>query len=162
MGGLLSVEGEHKAEAECNERISWVKDGNEDEPEPRSDEQLAMLSSDLARIRSIYQLDGQQYVATISSITCKHLANVEMMGENDPYVKLSCGKWEDQTVYQDGAGKEAEWDKLGFMFPLNDKKHRMQTRNPLKYKVEFAKGERLKKSPVVYMQMLLNKEDAIT
>ena len=52
--------------------------------------------------------------------------------------------------------------KFKEMFPLNDKKHRKQTGNPLKYKVEFAKGERLKKSPVVYMQMLLNKEDAIT
>ena len=126
MGALISAEGELDREADCDEILSWVKSGNDHTPEPRSDEQLAVIPSLLGRIRSIYQLDGRQYVATISSVVCKHLANVELMGENDPYVKLSCGKWKDQTEYQDGAGKEAEWIDLRYIFPISDKTMKTQ------------------------------------
>ena len=42
------------------------------------------------------------------------------------------------------------------MFPLNEKAHKMNTRNPMKFKVQFAHNERLKKSPIIYMQNLLN------
>ena len=45
------------------------------------------------------------------------------------------------------------------MFPVNEKTHEMNTRNPSKFKVQFAHTERLKKSPIVYMQNLLNEHE---
>ena len=47
-------------------------------------------------------------------------------------------------------------DKLKDLFPENDKLHGMQTRNPEKYKVQFANTDRLKNSSIIYMQNLLN------
>ena len=41
-------------------------------------------------------------------------------------------------------------------FHLNDKTHEMKTRNSDYVKVQFAKTERLKKSPIIYMQKLVN------
>ena len=48
------------------------------------------------------------------------------------------------------------------MFPLNKKVHNAVTRNPEKFKVEFARTERLKNSPLIYMQKMLNNENKIT
>ena len=45
------------------------------------------------------------------------------------------------------------------MFPLNMKKHSMKTRNMQKYKIQLAKSERLKRSPLIYMQTLLNQDE---
>ena len=42
------------------------------------------------------------------------------------------------------------------MFPINVKSHNMKTRNPEKYLVQYAQNERSKKSPIIYMQKLLN------
>ena len=42
------------------------------------------------------------------------------------------------------------------MFPINAKSHNMKTRNPEKYLVQYAQNERSKKSPIIYMQKLLN------
>ena len=42
------------------------------------------------------------------------------------------------------------------MFPLRQKIHNMETRNENKYIVQHANTERLKKSPIIYMQKLLN------
>ena len=46
------------------------------------------------------------------------------------------------------------------MFPLNMKKHNMDTRHPEKFKVQHANTERLKKSPIIYMQNLLNEHES--
>ena len=46
--------------------------------------------------------------------------------------------------------------KVKHMFPENGKSHEMNTRNAEKFKVQFANTERLKKSPIIYMQNLLN------
>ena len=45
------------------------------------------------------------------------------------------------------------------MFPLNRKMYQMNTRNKEKYLVQYANTERLKKSAIVYMQNLLNKDE---
>ena len=45
------------------------------------------------------------------------------------------------------------------MFPLNNKSHEMQTRIEDKYEVQFAMTNRLKNSPVIYMQKLLNQHE---
>ena len=45
------------------------------------------------------------------------------------------------------------------MFPLNNKSHEMGTRITEKYEVQFALTNRLKDSPVIYMQKLLNQSE---
>ena len=49
--------------------------------------------------------------------------------------------------------------KLSHMFPIREKNHHMELRNRSKFKVQFSKCERLKKSAIVYMQNLLNEEE---
>ena len=44
------------------------------------------------------------------------------------------------------------------MFPLNEKANNMKTRNLEKYFVQYAFNDRLKRSPLIYMQNLLNNE----
>ena len=46
------------------------------------------------------------------------------------------------------------------MFPENKKTHKMKTRKSEKYFVQMAATERLKRSPIIYMQTLLNKDDS--
>ena len=48
------------------------------------------------------------------------------------------------------------------MFPLNEKTHIMKTRNPGKYFVQYAFNDRLKRSPLIYMQNLLNNEQSVS
>ena len=47
-------------------------------------------------------------------------------------------------------------DKLNDLFPLNEKNHKMQTRNNEKYEVMFANTNRLKNSSIITMQNMLN------
>ena len=47
--------------------------------------------------------------------------------------------------------------KIKNMFPLNNKIHDQETRSTEKYQVQFVFNDRLKNSPVIYMQRLLNK-----
>ena len=47
-------------------------------------------------------------------------------------------------------------EKMKQLFPLNSSIHSMKKRKMAKYKVNHAKSERYKRSPVVYMQNLLN------
>ena len=47
-------------------------------------------------------------------------------------------------------------DKMKKYFPTNNKTHLMKTRNPEEFQIENAHTERLKNSPIVYMQGLLN------
>ena len=49
--------------------------------------------------------------------------------------------------------------KLSHMFPLNQKNHKMETRHEEKYMVQFAHTTRLKNSPLIYMQKLLNQNE---
>ena len=49
-------------------------------------------------------------------------------------------------------------EKMKMLFPPNDRNHIMKPRNPEHFKVLFTHTERLKNSPVIYMQKLLNKE----
>ena len=50
-------------------------------------------------------------------------------------------------------------EKLKDLFPLRKNIHNMKTRNQEKYLVQNAKTDRLQKSPIVYMQYLLNREE---
>ena len=48
-------------------------------------------------------------------------------------------------------------DKTKSMFPLNKKAHIMKTRDFEKFEVQHANTDRLRKSAIIYMQNLLNK-----
>ena len=48
-------------------------------------------------------------------------------------------------------------EKMRKYFPKNLKKHQMKTRNQEEFKIGTGRTERLKKSPITYMQYLLNK-----
>ena len=61
-----------------------------------------------------------------------------------------------ETLCLNFALKCAKNPKLQHMFPLNEKSHPMETRKEDKYKVEFAHTDRMKNSPIIYMQKLLN------
>ena len=45
------------------------------------------------------------------------------------------------------------------LFPLKNKKHKMETRNEEIYDVKNVHTKRLQNSPIIYMQKLLNQED---
>ena len=50
-------------------------------------------------------------------------------------------------------------EKVRKMFPKKENKHQMEKRNTQKYKVNFAKTKRYKKSAIPFMAGLLNKEE---
>ena len=52
-------------------------------------------------------------------------------------------------------------DKLSDLFPMNDKKHKMQTRDDERFQVKLANTNRLKHSSIITMQNMLN-DDAKT
>ena len=54
------------------------------------------------------------------------------------------------------AKKCLKTEKLKHMFPKNSKSHAMGTRHEEQFQVQFANTGRLQKSPLVYMQNLLN------
>ena len=66
-----------------------------------------------------------------------------------------------ETLCLNFAIKCTKSDKVKHMFPLSEKKHDMETRNEDKFKVQFANTTRLKNSPIVYMQKLLNENEKI-
>ena len=52
--------------------------------------------------------------------------------------------------------KTSKHPKMNKMFPKEEKEHKMTTRNPEKFKVYHAKTERMKRSPIIFMQKMLN------
>ena len=50
-------------------------------------------------------------------------------------------------------------DKLKHMFPKNKKPHQMGKRHEEVFKVQHANTGRLQKSPIIYMQNLLNVDE---
>jgi hypothetical protein len=52
--------------------------------------------------------------------------------------------------------------KMAHFFPLKENTNNYELRKRQKYHVQFANTERLKKSPIIYMQNLLNKESNTT
>ena len=65
-----------------------------------------------------------------------------------------------EKLCSDFAIKCTKHDKFSHMFPKFKKIHAMLTRKSEKFKVQYANTERLKKSPLIYMQRLLNSHDA--
>ena len=52
--------------------------------------------------------------------------------------------------------KQPNMRKIRKMFPLKKKTYNMTTRHEEKYEVPHANTDRLQKSPIIYMQNLLN------
>ena len=50
--------------------------------------------------------------------------------------------------------------KLATMFPKNSRKYQIKTRNREIFKVDFAHTDILQKSSIIYMQKLLNENEA--
>ena len=61
-----------------------------------------------------------------------------------------------KTLCLNFALKCTKHEKAKHMFPQKTKSHRMNTRNCEKFQVQHSKTERLQKSPIIYMQTLLN------
>ena len=61
-----------------------------------------------------------------------------------------------QILCKKFAVKNTNREKMRKHFILNTNSYNIQTRNPEKYRVTFAHTQRKKKSPVIYMQNLLN------
>ena len=47
---------------------------------------------------------------------------------------------------------------LSDLFPKKRRKHNMELRNNIKFKIKYAKNERFKRSSIIHMQKLLNEE----
>ena len=73
--------------------------------------------------------------------------------------KLGMTKLRDELCLK-FASKCLKNKKTKDMFPENKKTHKMKTRKSEKYFVQMAASERLKRSPIIYMQTLLNKDDS--
>ena len=73
-------------------------------------------------------------------------------------IKLDMEKLSDrrEELCLNFAKKCVKNQKTTHMFPVNKKKHEMDTRNPGKYEVQHAYNDRLKNSAIIYMQNLLN------
>ena len=54
------------------------------------------------------------------------------------------------------AQRTSRYPTMKKMFPFNKKSVGMTTRHPEKYKVQHALNGRLRKSPIIHMQNLLN------
>ena len=61
-----------------------------------------------------------------------------------------------QNLSLNFAIKSTKNKKMNHMFPKNIKLHLMETCQPEKCTVQHANTERLKKSPIIFMQNLLN------
>ena len=64
-----------------------------------------------------------------------------------------------EKLCSDFAVKCTKHEKFKHMFPKFKKIHAMLTRKSETFKVQHANTERLKKSPIIYMQRLLNSHD---
>ena len=64
-----------------------------------------------------------------------------------------------EALCLDFAKKCTKHEKLKHMFPNNSKEHQMKTRNNEVYKVYHANTKRFQKSPIIFMQNLLNEDE---
>ena len=67
-----------------------------------------------------------------------------------------------ETLCLNFALKCVKNEKTKHMFPMNKKQHDMETRQEEKFNVQFANTNRLKNSPIIYMQKLLNENEKNT
>ena len=84
----------------------------------------------------------------------------EYLDYNNALLKLDLPTLSQRRKYlcENFALKNINNEKMKHHFRENPNLHNMTTKNPEKYMVSFAHTERLKNSPVIYMQKLLNQK----
>ena len=120
-------------------------------------------------IRSILEQSAVVWHSSITNEEKESLERVQksalriILGHNYSSYKNALNKMDLQTLNErretlclNFAKKCVKNEQFKQMFPLNIQKSEMKTRHKEKYKVQFANTERLKKSPIIYMQKLLN------
>ena len=85
----------------------------------------------------------EQYISHENSLA---LLDLETLKERREYLCLNFAR------------KCLKNKKMTDSFPPNDSKHSMQPRQQEHFKVLFARTNRFKESPIIYMQTILNKE----
>ena len=102
--------------------------------------------ADLERVQrlTLRIIFGQKYKGYSNALNALNLETLEERREN------LCLRFAKKCIRN---------DKTKNMFPLNRKAHNMKTRNFEKYEVQYANTERLRKSAIIYMQNLLNKNN---
>ena len=120
-------------------------------------------------IRSILEQSAVVWHSSITNEEKESLERVQksalriILGHNYSSYQNALNKMDLQTLNErretlclNFAKKCVKNEQFKQMFPLNIQKSEMKTRHKEKYKVQFANTERLKKSPIIYMQKLLN------
>ena len=99
--------------------------------------------TDLERVQksAVKIILGEKYTSYTHGL---NILNLQTLTERRHYL---CTKF---------AIKNAKNDKFKHLFVQNRKPHIMNTRNPDIFVTQFARTERLRKSPIIYMQKLLN------
>ena len=124
-------------------------------------------------VRSLLEQSATVWHSSLTQGNCDDLERVQksafkiILGEKYKSYADSLTKLDMQSLYDrreqlclNFALKCVKNPKSAQMFPLNDKNHAMGRINPEKFKVQHALNGRLKNSPVIYMQSLLNKHES--
>ena len=122
-------------------------------------------------IRSLLE---QSAVVWHGSLTQENIDDLErvqksavkiILGDKYSGYKKSLEKLEMETLYDrrdklclEFAKSCVKNPRFSDMFPKNPKIHKMETRKPEISNVKHANNERFKKSPIIYMQHLLNED----
>ena len=121
-------------------------------------------------IRSIHEQSATVWHSSISEENKNDLERVQKTalkvilrekytGYNQGLAKLGLESLESrrENLCLNFANKCIKSERLKHMFPLNQ--HNVNTRNKETYEVQFANTGRLQKSPIIYMQKLLNEDE---
>ena len=96
----------------------------------------------------------------VQKTVLKLILKNEYLDYNNALLKLDLPTLSQRRKYlcENFALKNINNEKMKHHFRENPNLHNMTTKNPEKYMVSFAYTERLKNSPVIYMQKLLNQK----
>ena len=95
----------------------------------------------------------------VQKTALKVILREKYTGYNQGLAKLGLESLESrrENLCLNFANKCIKSERLKHMFPLNQ--HNVNTRNKETYEVQFANTGRLQKSPIIYMQKLLNEDE---
>ena len=140
---------------------------------------VASFGTSVDELKNVYilfirSLLEQSAVVWHSSLTQENIDDLErvqksavkiILGERYSGYKKSLDKLEMETLNDrrdqlclEFAKSCVKNPKFSDMFPKNTKTHTMETRNPETFNVNHANNERFRKSPIIYMQHLLNED----
>ena len=105
--------------------------------------------------------DNKNDLERVQKTAIKVILKEKYSGYKQGLAKLGLESLESrrENLCSNFANKCVKNEKLKHMFPINTQYHDMKTRNKEKYTVQFANTGRLQKSPIIYMQKMLNAEE---